>query len=352
MRENNSIKHCGMTAAAALFVLTLLPAVRPAFPQAQEAATARRDGIVIGIREFLSDLPAMIAAADGLYALDGTKVRTVIRKQGRDNKPMLLDGTLDLAVVGGHIGHEIFAGGGKDSFVIIACLGGGGRRWRVMASDRSGISSLEGLKDKKLGVWPSSYGYHLLDRLLAARGIRYSSTRVPMDPEQAVEALKSGKADALLAWEPIPSMLEDRKLAHEIFTLEGLGAGVPVYLAARKTVVKNDPEGIAGVLRTLDRATAFIRANPEIAVKRAAATLRLPPRVLKKALRFHEFRLGLTCAQREALAEAASLAGGRKNGKAAAAPAIEFDTEPLRAFLQKRAAGSPAITLEEKCPAK
>lgn len=337
-------------AALALPALLAIPAFCQPAPDRGPAPAGAKAELVIGVREFLSDLPAMIAAADGLYALEGAKVRTVIKKQGKDNKPLLLDGTLDLALVGGHIGHEIFSSD-KDSFVILASIGGGGRRWRVMAAEGSGISSLEGLKDKKIGLWPSSYGSDLLVRLLTRRGIRYSSVRVPMDPEQAIGTLKSGKVQALLAWEPIPSMLEDRKLAHEIFTLDGLGAGVPVYLAARKSVVKNDPEGIAGVLRTLDRAIALIRNNPEQAVRRAAATLRLPPRVLKKALRNHEFGLGLTCAQRDALAEAARLSEGNKGAKDKARPgrAIEFYPEPLRAFLQKRA-GETTVLLEENCP--
>lgn len=338
-------------AVAALSIAALAAARQPAFPQGPAAAPAKKPvELVIGIREFLSDLPAMIAAADGLYEREGVNVRTLIKPQGKDNEPLMLDGTLDLAVVGSHIGLNVLSKAGKDNpFVILACLGGGGRRWRLMASERSGISSLEGLQNKRLGIWPSSYGYHLLERHLAGKGIRYSPVRIPMKPELAVEFLEKGKVDALLAWEPIPALLEDRKLAHEIFNLEGMGAGVPVYLAARKDVVRKNPAGVALVLRTLYRATTFVRENPEQAVRRAAATLRLPPRVLKKALRNHQFRFGLTCRQRRSLAEAARLFGEMKHNKVPADVPIEFDTEPLRTFLEKRGPG-PAAPFEENCP--
>ncbi len=334
--------------------LLLLAAGRPVFSRdaSTAAAAARGDGLVIGIREFLSDLPAMIAAADGLYALEGAKVRTVIRPQGKDNETMLLDGSLDLALVGGHIGPNLFSKTDKDSpFVILASLGGGGRRWRLMAGARSGISSLEGLKEKRIGVWPSSYGYHLLARHLAAKGIRHSIVRIPMDPEKAVKALQAGEADAILAWEPIPALLEDRKLAREIFTLEGFGAGVPVYLAARKESVRKNPEAVAGILRALDRAAAFIRKSPDEAARRGAASLHTAARILKKALRYHEFRLGLTCAQRGALADAAGLAAEYNKGEAVERGAVEFDTAPLREFLRKRGKG-PAVPFEETCPSK
>lgn len=227
------------SATAVLPALALLTAGRAAFSQeAIPAPPKAKTELVIGVREFLSDVPAMIADADGLYAREGASVRTIVSPQGRDNGRLIHDGALDLAILGNHIGIEALSQAPKDDpLVVLACLGGGGGRWRVMASARSGISSLEGLQGKKLGAWPRSYGYHLLERSLREKGIQPVLVKVPMDPELAAASVEKGDVDAILAWEPIPALLEERKAAREIFNLEGMGEGIPVYLVARRKSV-------------------------------------------------------------------------------------------------------------------
>lgn len=349
MMPNFHIRPVLLRSAAA--VLLLAAAWQPASSLGPAGPPAREKGeLVIGIREFLSDLPAMIADADGLYALEGVKVRTVMQPQGKDIGPMLLDGTADLAILGNHIGVDVLAKARQtDPLVVLACLGGGGRRWRLMASEGSGVSGLEGLRGKRLGIWPSSYGYHLLELILRGKKIAPVTVKVPMDPALAVEAVRKERLDAILAWEPVPAMLEEKKLAREIFNLEGLGDGVPVYLVARRGFAAGNPGAVVKVLRALDRATSFVVDEPDKAAMRAAGRLRVPAGTLKKALANHEFRLGLTCRQRSALAEANRVFRARKHNKVPAELTVEFDTAPLREFLRTRKAG-PAVQFEEKCP--
>ena len=332
--------------------LALGAAAAPAASQGQAPASARekKDGLVIGIREYLSDVPAMIADRDGLYAREGVKVRTILSREGKDNGRLLRDRTVDAAILGNHIGLEALAQAPKDDpLVVIACLGGGGGRWRLMASTRSGIGSLEDLRKRRLGAWPRSYGYHLLEEELRKRGIEPELVRVPMEPELAAAALEKGDVDALFAWEPIPTMLEEKKLAREVFTLEGRGEGVPVYLAARRSVVRGEPELIAGLLRALDRATAFVNADPDEAARRVSPLLRLPAPVLAKALRRNAYGLGLTCRQRQSLRDVIRVFRERGLNDVPAGLAIEFDPAPLKAFLRARGPGS-AAALEETCP--
>jgi ABC-type nitrate/sulfonate/bicarbonate transport system substrate-binding protein len=295
--------------------------------------------LAVGAREFLSDLPALLAGQDGWYAREGVKVVTRVNPQGRDSGPLLLDGTLDLAVLGDHWTAEaLSAAAPNDPLVVLACLGGGGGRWRLMASARSGIASLEGLHGRTLGAWPRSYGYRLLDRLLREKGIRPRLVKIPMDSELAAAALEKGEADALLAWEPVPSLLEDRSAAREIFTLDGMGGGVPVYLLARKDAVRRRRPEIVAALRALARASAFVREQPDKAAASAAVRWRLPARVLAAALRREEFSVGLTCAQRAALKDALQTFRAESADKASGPARVEFDPEPVRLALGESAA--------------
>jgi NitT/TauT family transport system substrate-binding protein len=310
----------GRLSAAAVPLALALAAAGPAFG-GEPAPPRERPGLRLGIRAFLSDVPAMLADRRGYFAREGASVETILSPQGRDSGRLLASGSLDLAVLGNHIGPEALSRAPQDDpLVVLACLGGGGERWRVMSSS-SGPASLEELRGKRLGAWPSSYGYRLLDRLLREKGIRPELVRVPMAPDAAAAALEKGEVDALLAWEPIPSLLEDRMRAREIFNLSGLGEGVPVYLVARKSAVRGSPAETAGVLRALARATADVNEHPDRAAEAAAPLLDVPAPVLRKALAKSEFRLSLTCRQRKALEEAA---GGAR---------IEFDARPLRAAL-------------------
>jgi ABC-type nitrate/sulfonate/bicarbonate transport system substrate-binding protein len=312
------------------------------------AAPAMAKQITIGVREFLSDVPEVVADSAGYYSAEGLDVRTVVGRQGRDAAAMLLDGTVDAAVVGGHMGVDLSGKAAKDDpFVVAACLGGGGRRWRVMAADGSGISSLEGLRGRKIGAWPSSYGWHLLERVLKAKKIPVRMVKVPMDPGSAVEAFSSEKLDAVLAWEPVPAMLEEKKLAHGVFDLDGLGSGVPVYLVVRKSFAEGRAAELTALLRALARAAAYTRENPGKAAAMAAGAMRTAPELIAASLGRHEFGLGLTCGQRAALADALRVFREGKRNKVPAGTAVGFAPEALKAAL----AGLPGekITVDENC---
>lgn len=302
-----------------------------------------------GIRQFLSDVPAMIASSHDLYQKYGIKVHTLVKAQGQEIGSMLLKNEIDLAILGDHWTIEAMSRSSKaDPLVIVACIGGGGQRWRLMASNKSGILKIEDLNNKKLGSWRRSYGHHLLENIFLKNGIRPKIIKVSMDSNSAVDEFKNQSLDAIFAWEPIPSILEDQKLAHEIFNLEGHGDGVPVYIVTRKSIVKNNLIELVAILRALNDAIHLAKENGDEAAKIASSNIHVPAKILKKALERHEFKIGLTCRQRESLYDVVRIFREKNMNKLSESIAINFDDTPLKRLIDLDHNKSQFV-LEENC---
>jgi len=219
--------------------------------------------VTLVIREFLSDGPAMVADELSYYAQEGLGVRTVIVEKGEYASPFFLSGRAQFAILGNKwsLLSQLTDTEGKAE--IIADLGGGGKRWRVMAGASSGISALEDLEGKRVASWHDSYGFAKFRSYLKEKHISIIPVPLPgMSPDAAVATLVSGNADALLVWEPIPSLIEESSIGYEVFRMEEIGDEMSVYLHAQADFTKEHPAETQAILRALARAGRFIRDNP------------------------------------------------------------------------------------------
>ena len=220
------------------------------------------------IRQFLSDGPAMIADELGYYAEEGLNVRTIIVEKGEYAAPIFLSGVAQLAILGNKWSLLSQLRDINNDTEIIADLGGGGGRWRVMARKDSGITTLQDLDGKKFGSWRDSYGYTRFRSYLAEKDI--SITSIPlrgMYPEKVAQTLAEGNVDAVLVWEPIPSLIEENNVGYQIFTMEEIGNEMSIYLHAQKDFAQNNPGAVQIIFKALERAQRFIRDNPEEAAR-------------------------------------------------------------------------------------
>ena len=240
------------------------------------------------IREFLSDGPAMIADKLGYYADEGLNVHTIIVERGRYAAPLLLSGEAQLAILGNKWSVLAQLQDTERETEIIADLGGGGRRWRVMARKDSGISTLTDLNDKKVGSWLDSYGYTKFSSFMKEKGINFTPVQLGgMSPEIALNAMKGSIVDAVLVWEPIPSLIEEDNVGYEIFTLEEIGKEMTIYLHARRDFFKKNPELVQKIFKALKRGQQFIKDNPHEAaniISSMRSVLIASPQAVENAL--------------------------------------------------------------------
>jgi len=240
------------------------------------------------IREFLSDGPAMIADELGYYKQEGLNVRTVIVEKGEYGAPFFLSGKAQFAIFGNKWSLLSQLADAEGKAEIIADLGGGGRRWRVMVRTNSTIASLEDLEGTKVASWHDSYGFAKFRSYLEEKHISITPVPLPgMSPEAAIATLIAGNADALFVWEPIPSLIEESAIGRHVFGMGEMGEEMSVYLHAQRDFAKDHPAETQAILRVLARAGDFIRDNPEEAahiIHSKSKTLRASPSAIVKAL--------------------------------------------------------------------
>jgi len=245
------------------------------------------------IREFLSDGPAMIADELGYYAIEGLNVRTVIVEKGEYAAPFFLSGKAQFAILGNKWSVLSQLKDTENDGEIIADLGGGGRRWKVMARESSGIATLADLNGKRVGSWHDSYGFMRFRSYLKEKNISIIPVALHgMAPETAMAALKQGNVDAVLAWEPIPSLIAENDAGYEIFTMEEIGNEMSVYLHAQRDFVQEHPGATRTIFKVLGRAQEFIRDNPEAAadiIHSKRKILRASPSAIMNALENIDF---------------------------------------------------------------
>lgn len=247
--------------------------------------------IVFVVRQFLSDAPALIADELGYYSDEDLQVKTILVEKGKYAAPLLLSGEADLAILGNKWTILVQIEDVKNEIEIIADLGGGGKRWRVMARKDSNISSIQDLNNKKLGSWVTSYGYAKFELFLKDQNINIIPVKLQgMSTYASSYVLNKSLVDAVFVWEPHPSVIEENELGEEVFTFEGMGNEMSVYLHARTDdFLESDPRSVFLILKALKRAQEFIEENPDEAAKIISSKRNLSISVIKKTFQYIDY---------------------------------------------------------------
>jgi NitT/TauT family transport system substrate-binding protein len=149
---------------------------------------------------------------------------------------------------------------------------------------RSPVTSMQGLRGKRIGVETASIGDLMLVRALEKNGMTLSDvTIVPMDFSAHEASFVDGKVDAIVTFEPVRSKL----LAvggNEVFTSAQIPDEIVDVLVVRGDFIKERPAAVKKlVLGWMDSVAAMRQENAE-AVAFMAARERLTPAEFKVAV--------------------------------------------------------------------
>lgn len=187
----------------------------PTDPAATEggdtAAPATVDEINVGyIADSNGSMLMAVAEDQGLWEKHGLDVTSSTFTNGPLQIQALGTGDIDFGYIG--FGALWLPMSGKADIVAIQSLG---KADRVIA--QPGITSMEDLKGKKVGVPEGTSGDMILNLALEEAGMTVDDIdRVPMDPPTAISAFASGQVDAVGLWYPhvdtlkaqVPDMVE------------------------------------------------------------------------------------------------------------------------------------------------
>jgi len=133
----------------------------------------------------------------------------------------------------------------------------------ILARKGSGISKVEDLKGKRIGLAKEQTSDEYLKMVLARRGIPYGEMNIQsiMAPPALVSAFAAGKIDAMVSWEPFNTMgLMGAAESYEVLR----GGGHLSYMmiaTVHDPMVKENPRMIQAFVNGLAAASHYTRQN-------------------------------------------------------------------------------------------
>ncbi len=251
-----------------LILLTLLGILlsacgTPSTPIVRSAA-AEPVALKLAVIPVIDTLPMFVAQAEGLYAKYGVNVELIPVASAPERDQLLqagqADGTLNetlsvmffnrekvqmQAVRYGHMASE------------------GAGHFFILASGKSGISDVNGLKGVEIGISQGTIIEYVTDRLLEANGLTSADVKylaVPKIPDR-MSLLASGELKAGVMPDPLAALAvqQGSKIILDDTSNPKLGASV---ISFRKEVIDQHPEAIKAFLAAIEEAVGLINSNP------------------------------------------------------------------------------------------
>ncbi|MEF7613564.1 aliphatic sulfonate ABC transporter substrate-binding protein [Aquincola sp. MAHUQ-54] len=199
--------------------------------------------------------------------LPGTPVRWVEFPAGPQLLEALAVGSVEFGAVGDS--PPVFAqAAGKDLFYV------GTEPAKPLASallvkPGSAITSLAGLKGKRIAAQKGSSAHYLLVQAVKKGGLQWSDiTPVYLPPADARAAFEKGAVDAWAIWDPYYAAAEVGGNVRVLATGQGLSSNTSFYLASRGLTQRE--ADLAALFAALTATDAWAQANRKEAAQRFA----------------------------------------------------------------------------------
>ena len=219
-------------------------------------------------------LPMFVGVEKGFFKKHGVEVRLKVVNTGTD----MVNAMQKREVQIGDMSVTTFlkARHGGDPFRVIGIIQNDATRSNadeplaIVARKDSGIrpGTIEDLKGKRVGVAQAQTSDEYLKMVLAKRGMKYDDVTIVniMAPPALAPALKEGKVDAVVSWEPFNTVVLDQ--VPESYTVIR-GGGYLSYImvaTAHEPTLQSSPEVIRNFVAGLAEASQYTRQHRDEAV--------------------------------------------------------------------------------------
>jgi NitT/TauT family transport system substrate-binding protein len=232
---------------------------------ALSACTPKTAGTLkIAVLPIIDTLPMYVAQQEGLFAKHGVNVEFVPVASAPERDQLIAargaDGTINetLAVM-------LFNKENVQMQVVRYALrpSAGNAHFFILASNKSGISSIDGLKGVEIGVSQGTVIEYVTERLLQADGFmadEIKTVAVPKIPDR-MALLASGELDAGVMPDPLAALVVSQggMIVADDSSHPEYGFSV---ISFRKDVIDANPESIKGFLAAIEDATGLLNADP------------------------------------------------------------------------------------------
>jgi len=150
---------------------------------------------------------------------------------------------------------------------------------------RPEIADVPSLRGHRVGVGLGPLDIFFLTRALELHGMTLQDVSlVYVRTADMAEALREGKVDAVTAYPPNSTEIENAGIARTIFTSSHIPGEIVDVLALDEAVIRQRPDDVAGVIRAFYRAVRFAQEHPEEAWQIMSARERVTPEEFRAAL--------------------------------------------------------------------
>jgi NitT/TauT family transport system substrate-binding protein len=230
--------------------------------QARAAAGLSLEKVRFADVPLMVSAPIHIALEKGYFRQQGLEVTLLPFPAGKEGLEAVVAGRADFTTVAETpIAFQVMKG---SRVYVLATLASVSKLYAVVARRDLGISSTSDLQGKKIGVALGTNAHYFLDSFLLFHRISRNGVRLlDVSTEKTVEALSTGKIQAVATWEPSLSKLR-AQLGPKALCF--YGEPVHIYrvtwnIAARQDYVQKNPETVNRLLRALIQAEGFIKEN-------------------------------------------------------------------------------------------
>ncbi len=241
------------------------------------------------------NVPSIVMRAKGYldeaYAPMGIKVESPEITSGAQQMQALAAGEVHIASVLGGSSAILGKANGID-VKVIATYSRGAKAYMILAMP-NGPADIKSLKGKTVAGPKGTVLHQLLAAALAKNGLRLTDIdHVKMDLPSARAALLAGKVDAA-------TLAGNNALAVEKANGKLLASGDGLLdptsvIGVRGDLIDKNPQIVAAYLSAHRKALAFMKANPEEALKIAAADQKIDLEDARKMMTYYDFALRVT----------------------------------------------------------
>jgi NitT/TauT family transport system substrate-binding protein len=221
--------------------------------------------IKFAVLPVLDTLPLYVAEENNLFAEHGVQIEFVPAGSAPKRDELINSGQVDGMI--NEIVSTVFYNRSQPRVQIVRyarVATSDSPIFRILASRASGITTIEDLKGKPIGVSQGTVIEYLTDRLLQAEGFSPSEIAIVAVPDigQRMSLLASGELDAAMLPDPLASLaisqgaqvvIEDSshpEFSHSVYTF-------------RSAFIEQYPQALKGFLAAIEEAVTIINNNPQ-----------------------------------------------------------------------------------------
>ena len=262
----------------AMVLLSLVVFLSACAPQ-PEAATGT---LKIAVLPIIDTLPMYVAQQEGLFAKHGVNVEFIPVASAPERDQLIAAGQVD-GTINETLAVMLFNKESVQMQVVRYALRPteGSGHFFILASAKSGIVSVDGLKGVEIGVSQGTVIEYVTERLLQAEGFTAEEIKtiaVPKIPDR-MALLASGELKAGVMPDPLAALVVSQGgvIVADDSSHPEYGFSV---ISFRKDVVDANPEAVKGFLAAIEEATVLLNAEPAKYINVLSEQKLVPPPLL------------------------------------------------------------------------